>query len=258
MRRRLRLPPSAVRAAASLFGFRQERSYGLFFLLLLLHLIFKASLGLSLTFDAGYGLSLVTPPATIVVAGTDVVNLLLLVKALDIAVPAAALPAVHAVFIAADLLFLATCHVVFHYFGTYLTWGLIRFNGADAVELASCLPRAMTPWFLLFLLASATVLALAPAVAARLRGRVRSLPRAVAAVLFLGLAAIAANRAWLKSEHVGNLYGNPEYNLLQTTLAGITATAGAVDPAFSPRSRRFSAAIRRARTSSVLTAVDST
>lgn len=126
---------------------------GFFFVAALAHAALKLFLGLTLVTSDGYGLhSLVAPPQSLVFAGADVVTCFVIAKLLDLAVPARLMRPVQGALLVLSVVFLTTSFVIHSYFKTFLTRGLLEFNGASTHELLDYTWAALNVYTLSFLL----------------------------------------------------------------------------------------------------------
>lgn len=115
----------------------QNRDSIVFLLVIIgINLVFKTAIGLFLTFN-GYGFSVVTPPVSLLFTSLD--NMLAIGTFFIVdKIPAKTFRAVaHHFVVVFSIVFLYSNFLVYHYFRTFINWGLICFNGAGATELAS-------------------------------------------------------------------------------------------------------------------------
>lgn len=121
-----------------------------FFLLLAIgiNVSFKSALGLFLTFN-GYGFSIVSPPWAFFFAAFDVLIATGTFFVFDkIPLRALRIGIWHSI-ITFSVIFLYSNYLIYEYFGTFLNWGLICFNGAGFRELASYVINSFNGFVLL-------------------------------------------------------------------------------------------------------------
>lgn len=237
MRRRLLRGLGLLLGAA---GLRQPQSVLAFLFLCAVYAAFKTCLGLFLIADAGYGFSWVAPPLSLLMASSDVVVSYGAVLAMERLLPRRLLSAAFFAAVASTVGFLVCNYSTYTYFKSFITYGLLRFNGAGTGELLDYLLRAVDGPFVGF---AAACLALAACFALAVR-RAPSMGRTLALVgRFAALVAAAAGGVWgglgqLGWDQTGRLVRDPFVDLVQSTVEGVAVERRAISDdeldAFAP------------------------
>lgn len=204
-------------------GLRDPLSALAFLFASAMYVFFKVSLGLFLVADAEYGFSFVSPPFSLLMASSDVVISYACIAALERLAPRRFLGAALAATLAGTAVFLVCNYSAYTYFKSFVTYGLIRFNGAGAGELFGYLFESVDGLFVGFG-AAALALVAGFAVAAR---RVRAIERALRRVaMAAAIATAAAGASWaglaqLGWDQTGRLVRDPLVDIVQSTVEGL-------------------------------------
>lgn len=197
-------------------------SRAFFYAAVSMHLLFKTLLGLTLVIDDGYGFrSLLAPPFSLIFTGSDVLVCYGLSKLIDLTTATRAARAVQSVVMASLSLFLLANFIVHTYLKTFLSRGLLEFNGAGGEEIRDYALAACTPVTVAFALVAIAHALLFPLLQPRLREArfvvsrphlpVALIASAVAAMLYAGQLS-AGQSGWVRA--------NPLYELAHSFVAG--------------------------------------
>jgi len=197
----------------------------LFYALALAHIAMKVMLGFKLAIADGAGfMNLFTPPWVLLMTGGDIVLaylLALIAKPMGVSTRRIYEWLVFLVM----TLFLITNFTIYTYYRTFLTFGLILFNGAGGGELLSYFTAAMSPYMAIFLLAlgGCFFLLIGPLCRTIQRHRLWSPPLIPGLMLLYGLVTwpMVGDLLGLRLEQKAELIQNPLFQLAQTTIKGV-------------------------------------
>jgi len=198
-----------------------------FYFFAFIHIAMKALLGLKLAISDGAGfMNLFTPPWVLLMTGADITLAYLFAL---IAKPMG--PRLRRCFIWLIALvmsiFLLVNFTLFTYYRSFLTLGLILFNGAGGGELFSYFTAALSPYLITFLvcLAGSFLFLVGPLSRALAAHRRWGSPLIAAFMLIYALLTWPAVGEIFRAEQKGFLIANPLMQLVKTTLEGWNLSA---------------------------------
>jgi arylsulfatase A-like enzyme len=225
-----RICARSVGAAVRLGGLKHPQSALAFLFLCAMYLSFKVCLGVFLVAREGYGFSWVAPPLSLLMASSDVVISFAAILALEKLIPRRHLGTALGATLASTAAFLLCNYSVYTYFKSFITYGLLRFNGAGTGELLDYLLDAVDGPFAAFAAACAALVAGFALAVRRTAPLERSLRR-VGRLAALGAAAAGGTwggLAQLGWDQTGRLVRDPLVDLVQSTAEGLVVERAAI------------------------------